>query len=164
MPEDSGYSQEHFEAAASSLISHYVGQARVMLRTFLNHACESPVERRFLLALAVVDPECVFAATTGVPLGSTVRIQAPIGPYRADFVIEERGWSEGIIPGKVVVEIDGHDFHERTKAQAEKDRKRDRQMQAHGYKVFRFTGSEIHRDAFRCAGEVWNELLRASVK
>ncbi len=49
-----------------------------------------------------------------------------------------------------VIECDGHDFHERTKEQAQRDKKRDRELQAAGYKVFRFTGSEIWRSRGEC--------------
>lgn len=39
-----------------------------------------------------------------------------------------------------VIECDGHEFHERTKRQAARDRSRDRAIQAFGYRIFRFTG------------------------
>ncbi|KAA0117930.1 DUF559 domain-containing protein [Methylobacterium sp. P1-11] len=55
-----------------------------------------------------------------------------------------------------VVECDGHEFHERTKEQAQRDRSRDRRLQEAGYRVFRFTGSEIYRDPLGCAREVMN--------
>lgn len=54
-----------------------------------------------------------------------------------------------------VVECDGHDFHERTKEQAARDRSRDRRLQEAGIRVFRFTGSELYRDPLGCAGETY---------
>lgn len=51
----------------------------------------------------------------------------------------------------LAVECDGHDFHERTKEQAKKDRSRDRRLQELGFTVYRFTGSEIHNDPIKCA-------------
>jgi len=129
---------------------------------------KSPIESEFAIAFMVIsllrnDPAALADPSGDVPAGRnwSIRTQVPILSYVADFVV-------GPIPHdpakEIVVECDGHDFHERTKAQAEKDRKRDRRIQARGYKVFRFTGSEIHRDAFQCAAEVWNELLRSSVR
>lgn len=62
-----------------------------------------------------------------------------------------------------IVECDGHDFHERTKEQAQRDRARDRAFQAAGIPVFRFTGSEIYASPTKCAREVkrfLNNLLR----
>ena len=80
--------------------------------------------------------------------------QCSIGRYRADFLIEKRD-SPSLKPIRVVVECDGHDFHERTKAQAAHDRSRDRYMQTRGLPVLRFTGSEIHADPFKCAAQIY---------
>ncbi|MDQ3254286.1 MAG: endonuclease domain-containing protein [Acidobacteriota bacterium] len=55
----------------------------------------------------------------------------------------------------LIVECDGHDFHEKRKEQAAKDKRRDRILQSLGYRVFRFTGSEIHNDAIACAIEAF---------
>jgi very-short-patch-repair endonuclease len=95
--------------------------------------------------------------------------QVQVGAHRVDFVIH--AWTKGEIrvgdsferdsykkvePGwrKLVVECDGHDFHERTKEQAAHDRSRDRDLVNAGYDVFRFTGSELWRDPFGCAEQV----------
>lgn len=82
--------------------------------------------------------------------------QAHIPPYRVDFMLaaRKRQWA----PVYVVVECDGHDFHERTKEQAVRDRSRDRAIQAKGIPVFRFTGREIWREPNRCAREVFDLL------
>ena len=79
--------------------------------------------------------------------GYKVYPQFEIGRYRADFLVVKE-----MINGKekIVIECDGHDFHERTKEQAQHDKKRDRDMQKAGYKVYRFTGSEIWRTAGKC--------------
>lgn len=76
-----------------------------------------------------------------------------VGPYRVDFALANH---DG---GLVCVECDGHDYHERTREQAEHDRRRDRYFQARGWRVMRFTGSEIVRDSRACGEELW-ELLR----
>jgi very-short-patch-repair endonuclease len=78
--------------------------------------------------------------------------QIQIGPYRVDFVIRHLCGLEGA--AGVVIECDGHNFHERTKKQAAKDKERDRFLQASGYRVFRFSGSEIWADPVRCADDV----------
>ena len=54
----------------------------------------------------------------------------------------------------LVVECDGHEFHERTKEQAQRDKSRDREIMAAGFRTLRFTGSEIYRNAEKCALEV----------
>ena len=77
--------------------------------------------------------------------------QVTVGDYRIDFLILHLDGPDGL--GGVVVECDGHDYHERTKEQAARDKARDRDLQEQGYKVFRFTGSEIWRDAIGCADQ-----------
>lgn len=56
----------------------------------------------------------------------------------------------------LIIECDGHDFHERTKEQAAKDRSRDRRLQDVGHQVFRFTGHEIWKDPVSCAQQVFD--------
>jgi very-short-patch-repair endonuclease len=74
--------------------------------------------------------------------------QAQIENYRVDFAFYQRGTKT------LIVECDGHDFHERTKEQAIADRSRDRRLQELGYTVYRFTGSEIYNDPMKCAEQI----------
>lgn len=87
-----------------------------------------------------------------------MQLQREIGNFRVDFLVtapETRG--------AFVVECDGHDFHERTKQQAQRDKGRDRQILAqHGWPTIRFTGSEIYRDVTNCADEVLAHAARLS--
>ncbi len=76
--------------------------------------------------------------------------------WRADFLIGIKGFD-----GRrhfLIIECDGHDFHERTKEQAAKDRSRDRRSQQAGFVILRFTGSEIYNDPMRCAAEALGTL------
>jgi len=93
------------------------------------------------------------------PDGISITPQHKIGTYSADFVVGATGAMahEQAIP-EIVVECDGHDFHSRTKEQAAHDRKRDRFMQEEGFKVFRFTGSELWKDPPACASQVLTML------
>lgn len=58
----------------------------------------------------------------------------------------------------VIVELDGHDFHERTPEQAQSDKSRDRELQALGWNVLRFTGREVLRSPADCLHEVQSLL------
>ena len=83
-----------------------------------------------------------------------------IGKYRPDIFLR---WHRGSTCGppqrkSMVIECDGHYFHERTKEQALHDRERDRFMQSEGHLVFRFPGSAIYKDAFKCADECLTAL------
>lgn len=88
-----------------------------------------------------------------------MRPQAQVGEWRVDFLIHAFAWKRDGTPDrwrKLIVECDGHDFHERTKEQAAKDRGRDRLVQMDGIEIFRFTGSELWRDPWGCAKQVYD--------
>lgn len=124
--------------------------------------CESPIELRFALAFSLF-----MALIEGRPWPKKfenveprprviIEPQAKFGQYRADFLIYYAG-----TPTRqcgIVVECDGHEFHEKTKEQAARDKARDRALQSRWAKVLRFTGSEIHRKPFECASEAFGAL------
>ena len=91
------------------------------------------------------------------PYATRIIPQFKIRDYRVDFAMFNR--AEPSV--KIAVECDGHDFHEKTKEQARRDKSRDRLIQSLGFKVLRFTGSEIYRDPVDCASEVHDALLSA---
>ena len=127
--------------------------------------CESPIEAKFIVALfghGEFDDMVVRVGTGAEHFGCLadkleVCPQFVIGPYRCDFAFLQfhpRGTTT-----RIIVECDGHDFHDRTKEQAQRDKSRDRFLQSRGWRVFRFTGSEIHRDAHKCVDEVAHIIL-----
>ena len=67
--------------------------------------------------------------------------QQPISCYRVDLAIHARKM-------RLVIEVDGHEWHEKTKEQAARDKRRDRDLQQEGWNVFHFTGSEVWCDPF----------------
>ncbi|NJP37900.1 DUF559 domain-containing protein [Bacillus luteus] len=75
--------------------------------------------------------------------------------YRADFLIKVIALNK---PYNFIVECDGHEFHEKTKEQALRDKQRGRSLQKQGYQVIRFTGSEIYRNASTAAAEVFEMI------
>ena len=58
-----------------------------------------------------------------------------------------------------VIECDGHEFHQKTKEQVERDNTRMRNLQKAGYEVIRFSGTEIWHRPYKCAKEVLNIIL-----
>ena len=111
----------------------------------------SPIENAFYRAFCYV--------ISGVPASSrtpNIECQVDIAGFRVDFVCG-RG-----LPHQVVVECDGHDFHERTKEQATKDKARDRQLLALGFPVMRFTGTEIFMQPLVCALSVVAQVMGAN--
>jgi very-short-patch-repair endonuclease len=133
--------------------------------------CESPPERAMLYALALVAWEWTDGVlvrdhisagglinTRGVFL--EIAPQTEVGPYRVDFLLTMRLRADGERLAKMVVECDGHDFHERTKEQASRDRARDRYLQSCDLPVYRYTGSDVWKDVFRSAHDAVGELMR----
>lgn len=89
---------------------------------------------------------------------------APINErnYRADFVMWPTDLDElsranrvGVTYNAIVLELDGHDFHERTKEQVIARNQRDRDFQEKGYRVLHFSGSEIWRDPYQVFTDVF---------
>lgn len=66
--------------------------------------------------------------------------------YHFDFALPEK---------MIGVEIDGYQWHS-SRQQRQHDSQRDRILQAMGWKVLRFTASEVTRNADDCAKEVFD--------
>src|SRR5215469_3608 len=132
--------------------------------------CESPIEQIMLFGLLVTfatyfsetwseTADGFRFLTIGTrELGHVILgLQVDLGRYRVDFLLGAAGVAGN---RRIVIECDGHDFHERTATQAQRDRSRDRWMQTeHGFIVLRFTGREIYGNTARCAGEIFDALL-----
>lgn len=74
---------------------------------------------------------------------------------RADLYI----WVPSNSSFRVIVECDGFQYHS-DKQTFENDRIRDRLLQFNGYKVIRFSGSEINRDPSKVSGELFEMLTK----
>lgn len=139
--------------------------AMVMYSTLmLRHMCESPIEVALGAAFLVADRLYYLRPNLGVTLAwasdeKSYRADAvllipqfPWNGYRIDFALRVPQYRCGYI----FIECDGHDFHERTKEQAARDRAKDRLIQQAGYPILRFTGSEIYRNTGNCADQIFD--------
>jgi hypothetical protein len=128
--------------------------------------CESPIERSLMVGVVAVasragvrvifklkDKDISLTTGTGTPM--VIWPQRQVCNHRADFVVEYAG-------SMAVVECDGHAYHERTKKQAERDRGLDRAFQREGFRIFRFTGSEIWAGPEACAATLIRDLQSAT--
>lgn len=125
-----------------------------MVDQYGNKNCDSPMEALFLAGWELSAPRRIMPSEAGL----SYKQQAHLGTYRADFlfsILDEAGSTK-----ELVVEIDGHDFHERTKKQAAHDKARDRWMTGEKYQVMRFTGSEVYANPFACAKEVADRMYQ----
>lgn len=133
--------------------------------------CESPIER--VMAYAILGLSSKFPGRL-LPFGFTneeegyfrlgrgqskviVGSQVGIGSSRVDFAVlaQVMRWRE---PLRLVIECDGHEFHEKTKEQIAADKARERRLVAMGYYVLRFSGAEIWNDPWGCASDLVETL------
>lgn len=94
--------------------------------------CESPLEAHFFIIASDDFPN--------------LEPQFIVDHYRLDFAFPDE---------KIAIEIDGHEFH-KTREQRTNDAKRERYLQSKGWKVIRFTGTEIFGDILNCIQELKN--------
>lgn len=99
----------------------------------------TPIERIMYAILTRVCDRFYESYDKSIEIG--FRVQPKIGKYTVDF-LATASFSDIM----VVIECDGHDFHEKTKEQAKHDKERDRWLTSQGYKILRYTGSEIYND------------------
>lgn len=132
--------------------------------------CESPIEQAFLAAYDMHALLWSGSAYIGLPteemtqrckatklLEVFVQPQWNVAGYRADFLMGYAG-AGSHKQTSIIVECDGHQWHERTKEQARRDKERDRVLNEHVAKVIRFTGSEIHAAPLTCFQQAMNVL------
>lgn len=74
--------------------------------------------------------------------------QFEVAGYRIDLAYPDK---------KLAIELDGHEYH-KTKEQRKHDAKRDRALNIEGWRVIRFTGSEIYQAVWECLDEIQDHL------
>lgn len=120
--------------------------------------CESPIEELFVTAFYSYGAKEELEAILDYFLGGnpilTSSTQMKIGKYRVDFAIKIR-WDDGA-SSIYVVELDGHEFHEKTKEQVRKGNERDRFFISSGITILHFSGSEVYNDPDGCVESVVN--------
>ncbi|WAH35013.1 endonuclease domain-containing protein [Alicyclobacillus dauci] len=112
---------------------------------------DSPIEGIVYLQLQ----EMKWGSPRTGPYNLKFRTQVEIGNYRVDYLVE-------FMDLKIVIECDGHEFHEKTKKQVERDKRRDRYLTKAGYKVLRYSGSELYSNPSRVMedlSEIFDDLL-----
>jgi len=157
-------------------VEHYISRvadrlAGAVYQLSVDHlqACESPIETGLgvgLVSMHLLNKHFRFAAMPSASIetewSAIIYIQPPAGDYRLDFAIHLTAQSGGRSLNQwFAIECDGHDFHEKTKEQAQRDKARDRYLTAEGFKILRFTGAEIYADVNKCITEIYFAVTRA---
>jgi len=161
-----------FKKIETYLFEQGVGDHWLLKRAyFCEDVAKSPIESIFLLAcyskFLTDGPPLLFASR--LPETGQMQIygsrsiavipQFRVGRFTADFAfVKLSGVPPRSMSNPLIVECDGHEFHERTKEQAAHDKRRDRDMVRRGLTVMRFAGSEVYGDPIGCAGEVLDHL------
>ena len=113
---------------------------------WISYACsvtESPLEAAFCIWWEICSG---WYGKAGILPQREVAVDGEV--FRVDFMAGiPAGYDLVVDPTKcLVVELDGHEFHERTKQQVERRNYRDRKLMEAGWRVLHFSGSEFHRD------------------
>ncbi len=160
--------------SAAATIEALTSAGAAAAMTFLA-ACESPIERQFALGFFLIE------GWSAVPTGrKSIRVQSPNEDWgfrvipqckfeshrtperpvigRVDFVLEAEVATGSFY--KLGVELDGHEWHERSKEQATRDRERERRLLSDSglNALIRFSGSEVFRDPASAATDAINVL------
>ena len=115
---------------------------------FNTNGCKSPIEQILYMAMKLTcgchyfdfEPQKEIIADSGKK-------------YYADFAIystDESSYYDIVL----LVECDGHEYHEKTKAQVRRDNEREYDLRMSGYDILHFSGSQIYADPFKCANEI----------
>ena len=123
-------------------------------------SCQSPIEVIFNYAfdILVFDRDIAY-----LYLEPQYDIVANGNKYRADFyfdnnvILESKHVCDN--PFRLIIECDGHEFHEKTKEQVKKNNNRNFDFQKEGYEVLHFSGSQIYNEPFECANKTIDYIL-----
>lgn len=119
--------------------------------------CESSLEAAFVVWWWVVTPRHLH-------LVEQRAVQVADRTYRVDLVVEPTDYDAHLmfraLKGtdrcpRIAIELDGHEFHERTAGQVTHRNRRDRDLADAGWSVWHFSGSEFHRDPASTVRDVY---------
>lgn len=126
--------------------------------------CKSPIEKILFLAfnlVLIVRTNELNENSVGITVTPQFQIETESKRYYADLYFEIESYIDNV---GVVVECDGHEFHQKTKKQVEHDNEREYEIKKCGYDVLRFSGSQIYNDPFKCANDIFDYLLMKEKK
>lgn len=117
--------------------------------------CESPIEQMLSIELKNLHLENSIYFNPNLEIvgfEKQCEIECGENKYRVDFLIPVIFYKN--IYRCYIVECDGYEFHQKTKEQVENDYIRQRNIEMKGYRIIKFTGSEVFKDANNCVTEI----------
>ena len=121
--------------------------------------CKSPIEKIFMMTfnfVSILRNDELPSDIMGVFIFPQLDIETAQHKYYVDFYIVMESLNNSV---GVVVECDGHEFHQKTKEQVTHDNEREYEIKKVGYDILRFSGSQIYNAPFKCANDVFDYLL-----
>ena len=120
---------------------------------------ESPIEQIFITAfelyIKLTDKEFVM-------LFSQKPIKVGKKNYVVDFYFEKDLYVNRFNTNKkIIIECDGHEFHQKTKQQVKSDNEREYALKMAGYEMIRFSGSQIYNEPFKCAEDTYKYIMKS---
>lgn len=127
--------------------------------TVMYEEIKSPIEQIFKTAfdlyIKLLNKEDIF-------LFSQEEIILEKKKYVADFYFEQDMYVNPFdTDKKIVIECDGHEFHQKTKEQVKHDNEREYDLKMAGYEIIRFSGSQIYNEPFKCAEDAYNYIMKS---
>lgn len=119
---------------------------------FNTSSCKSPIEQIFYFAYEIYYAdhcnECHIALEPQLPTsgqsGKTYYPDFRLFDYEADEYLP------------ILIECDGHEYHQKTKAQVKRDNERDYDLKMAGYEILHFSGSQIYNDPMKCVEDAFS--------
>lgn len=120
--------------------------------------CQSPIEEIMFAALVMksidFEKDHVYYKICPIP-----QYQTEVDNYVSDFSVELLNYLTGKPITSVLVECDGHNYHEVTKQQVTKRNERDLNLKKAGYDILHFSGSQIYNEPMKCAEDIFEYLV-----
>jgi len=154
---DNDLFRKHLDAAVEYVGASFRDKAS---RSAKFYQTQSPIEALFVLWWDALGRSDTISRSM-IELHKQHTVVANGSTYRLDFALMPesplcyRARPLGVAIPMVAVELDGHDFHEKTREQVTYRNQRDRDLIAAGWKVIHFSGSEMNRQPDQCVEDAF---------
>lgn len=158
--------RQHLDEAAVWLSNVWKQKERQYMQAF-PRSCESPIEGVFLLWWSALS-HVRYVNESLIELVPQYEVEASGQNYRLDFaavapILVRNAAEKWKVPIRgLAIELDGHDYHEKTKEQVIRRNQRDRHLISAGWEVIRFSGSELNRRPVECVLQAGQHALRVT--
>lgn len=133
----------------------------LIMNGFNSEWFKSPIETIYALAIYIVASQLGYPELELFLPYQQEEIRVGNKKYIVDFLFDTSRVG-GIYHDndyKLIVECDGHQFHEKTKEQVAYNNERDYNLKSVGYDILHYSGSQIYKDPYGCAKKTIDFLI-----